>query len=133
MVPSVTGPKRGAADKRISMLSDRLDKAWDRRRATTNVDAIMRFSNDGLVFGAGTLLAPTRDLAHEVSTNPSGPRLVALLAAAHLGTPTTGALNHLRRAAECWGEGEDALASMHLVLSQVDRLRDPDVDAHRMF
>lgn len=36
------------------MLADRLRKAWDDRRKSTTMDAVMRFSEGGLVLGAGT-------------------------------------------------------------------------------
>lgn len=115
------------------MISDQLTKLWDERRAATPIDAAMRFSDEGLVFGAGTVVAPARASALDVSIDPQEPRLTALLTAAHLGKPTTRALAHLSRAAECRRAGDDALAAMHLVLSHVDRLREPEADAHRLF
>lgn len=115
------------------MLADRLSKAWEARRKAVDIDAVMRFSDEGLVLGAGTVLAPSGGSDRDVSVDPLEPRLRALLAAAHLTTPTVGALAHLRKASERWSEGKDALAAMHLALSGLERLQQPGADAHRLF
>ena len=115
------------------MLAERLDKAWRERRRSIGVDPLMRFSDEGLVLGAGTVLAATGRSGREISIDPREPRLQALLAAAHLRRPTAGAIAHLRKAAERWSEGQDALAAMHLALSKLDRLEQPEADAHRLF
>lgn len=115
------------------MLEDRLRKAWDARRKSTTVNVVMRFSEEGLVLGAGTVLARSGVAARDVVVDTRDPRLRTLLTAAHLSRPTARALVHLRRAAECWCAGDDAMAAMHLVLSQVDRLRNPESDARRLF
>jgi hypothetical protein len=47
--------------------------------------------------------------------------------------PSYSDLAHLRKAADCWNHGEDALASMHLALSRLEKLREPEADAHRLF
>jgi hypothetical protein len=115
------------------MLAERLDKAWGARRESTAIDPVMRFSDEGLVLGAGTVLAPSGGSSCDIRVDPLAPRLAALLSAAHLHRPTVGALAHLRKAAERWSEGQDALAAMHLALSRVDRLEQPEADAHRLF
>ncbi|HUO11143.1 MAG TPA: hypothetical protein VMU37_00150 [Caulobacteraceae bacterium] len=91
----------------------------------------MRFSAEGLVLGLGTVLA--RRNGASLAIDPTEPRLQALLTAAHLDEPTSIAMAHLRRAAECWSHGDEPLASMHLVLSRVDRLARPEADAQRLF
>jgi hypothetical protein len=115
------------------MLADRLSKAWEAQRRSSSIDAVMRFSEEGLVFGAGTVLARSGASGRDISIDPLEPRLAALLVSAHLRRPPPRSLAHLRKAAECWRHGEDALAAMHLALSRIDRLMQPDVDAHRMF
>jgi hypothetical protein len=115
------------------VLAERLGKDWQARKASAPIDAVMRFSDKGLVFGAGTVLAPAGDSGRDISILGSEPRLLALLAAAHLRTPSHVALTHLRKAAESWNRGEDALAAVHLTLSRLDRLARPDADAHRLF
>jgi hypothetical protein len=97
------------------------------------IDAVMRFADAGLVWGLGTVLAPAGASARDVRIDEGQPRLLALLAAAHLHPPTPLGLAHLRRAADCRREGEDALAQMHLALSRLARLGRPVVDARRLF
>ena len=115
------------------MLADRLSKEWTERRVSAPVEALMRFTNEGLVLGAGTVLAPVGGSLRDIRVDPGEPRLLALLTAAHARAPTAGALNHLRRAADAWRRGEDTLAAMHLALSGLDRLQRPGADAHRLF
>jgi hypothetical protein len=115
------------------MLSERLSKAWDQLLGSTAIDPIMKFTAEGLVLGAGTVLIPSIGSGREIMIDSVEPRLRALLAAAHLGRPSTVALSHLRKAAYRWSEGEDTLAAMHLTLSRVDRLERPESDAHRLF
>jgi hypothetical protein len=93
----------------------------------------MRFADEGLVLGAGTVLAPSRGSARNIVIDPLGQRLPALLAAAHMRNPSYSDLAHLRKAADCWNHQEDALASMHLALSRLEKLREPEADAHRLF
>jgi len=69
------------------------------------------FSDAGLVLGAGTVLARANASARDVVVDVTEPRLVALLAAAHLRSPEALGLAHLRRAADRWRAGDDALAA----------------------
>lgn len=115
------------------MLVDALSEAWAERRRSSAIDPVMRFADEGLVFGAGTVLAKSGAADREISIDPGEPRLVALLVAAHLNRPTADALAHLRKAAQRWSEGDKALAAMHLTLSRLDRLERPESDAHRLF
>ena len=92
----------------------------------------MRFSDEGLTFGAGTVLATRRHQPSGVSIEVDEARLSALLAAAHLRAPSPGGLAHIRKAADCWTRGEVALADMHLALSSLSRLEQPAADAHRL-
>ena len=115
------------------MLAERLNKTWLDRRGSICIDALMRFSDEGLVLGAGTVLAACGASERDISIDPSEPRLRALLTVAHLGRPTERAFAHLRKAADCRRDGQDALAAMHLALSRVDRLAQPEADAHRLF
>jgi hypothetical protein len=93
----------------------------------------MRFADAGLMLGAGTVLAPSGPSGRDLSIEGHEPRLLALLAAAHLCLPAVGALNHLRKAAQRWTEGEEDLAAIHLALSRLERLKRPEIDAHRLF
>jgi hypothetical protein len=93
----------------------------------------MRFTDAGLVWGHGTLLAPAGASSKEDEFDVSEPRFLALLAAAHLRAPTPLGLAHLRKAVESRRRGEDALAEMHLALSRLARLQRPLGDARRLF
>ena len=115
------------------MLSEWLGKEWLARCASTPIDPVMRFSDEGLVLGAGTVLAPAATSDRSISMDRLELRLLALLAAAHRRTPTAAALAHIRKAIERRREGEEALAAMHLALSLEARLEQPEADAHRLF
>ncbi len=115
------------------MFADRLTKAWSNRRKSTDIDVIMRFADEGLVLGAGTLLTPVGQARGRVLIDPEDPRLVALLAAIHLGRPTALSLAHLCKAAERWSDGDDGFCAMHLALSRIERLKHPQADAYRLF
>lgn len=40
------------------MLAERLNKAWAARRGSSAIDVVMRFADEGLVLGAGTVCWP---------------------------------------------------------------------------
>jgi hypothetical protein len=107
---------------------ERAPEQWRAHLASNPVIPAMSFQKDGLVLGAGTLLWRS-DAVPELAE----PRLVVLLAAAHRRIARPLALAHIRKATSCWREGSDALASVHLALSRLDRLESPVADAQRMF
>jgi hypothetical protein len=115
------------------MTPEQLDIEWQELRRVGSLDAVMRFGNEGLILGLGTVLSRVAGDPREVSVEVSDPRLVTLLAAAHLQPAPPASLAHLRRAAQRWREHNDALACMHLALSGLDRLERPVVDARRLF
>jgi hypothetical protein len=106
------------------------DEPWRADLSAGASDLSLRFSGAGLVLGAGTVLAQANASARDVAVDVTEPRLVALLAAAHLRSPEPLGLAHLRRAADRWRAGEDALAAMHLALSRLGQLE--GADAHRL-
>jgi hypothetical protein len=114
------------------MLAERLSKAWDERKRSTPIDPIMKFTAEGLILGAGTVLVRSSS-GRDIPIDRFEPRVRALLAAAHLQPPSAESLGHLRKAAERWREGDDDLAAIHLALSRIGRLAEPEVDAHRLF
>ena len=115
------------------MDAQRLDRKWRARLTTHPIDPRMQFADDGLVLGVGTVLAPAANSARDISIDISQPRLLALLAAAHLREATPLGLAHIRKAVSHWREGDAALASMHLALSGLARLERPVADARRLF
>ena len=94
-------------------------RAWLKSKP---VDRVMRFADEGLMLGAGTVLAPRGDSVRDIRLDISEPRLLALLAAAHLHPASALGLAHLRKAADRWRDGDDALALIHLAHSRLDRL-----------
>ena len=110
------------------MLSEQLERAWRQRRQSAPIEAEVRFAEEGLLLGAGTLLASSG-----AESSAPDARMTVLMTAAHLKAPSATALAHLRKAAQRWREGDDALASMHLALSGLGRLRWPEADARRLF
>ncbi len=109
------------------------DKRWRADLSVGKSNLSLRFSDDGLLLGTGTVLARVNDAARDIEIDVTQPRLTSLLAAAHLRLPTPAGLAHLRKAAERWREGEDGLAAMHLALSRLDRLERPLADDQRLF
>jgi hypothetical protein len=108
---------------------DQPDERQSRDRTSAASEFAMRFSDAGLVLGAGTVLARAGASAKDITVDVTEPRLLALLAAAHLRQPTPLGLAHIHKAVERWRIGEDAFAAMHLALSRLDRLEHPIVDA----
>jgi hypothetical protein len=116
------------------MSPEELDEKWHAIRDARPLERIMRFAEEGLVLGAGTVLCPSAGKRRDIFVDPTASRLLTLLAAAHLHPAKSSlGLAHLRRAADRWREGDDALASMHLALSKLDRLGDPIDGARRLF
>jgi hypothetical protein len=93
----------------------------------------MKFTAEGLVLGAGTLLAPRSATGRDIQIAGQETRVLTLLSAAHLRPVRSGSLNHLHRAAERWSEGQEDLAFVHLALSRVQRLEQPGSAAQRLF
>lgn len=115
------------------MLGDRLDKEWRERRTSIPIDAIMRFSDHGLVLGAGTVLIEGSVPGRGVSREALESRLRTLLTVAHLRAPAVSAVAHIRAATERWRQGEPDLAGVHLALSRLQGLERPEADAQRLF
>lgn len=93
----------------------------------------MKFTAEGLVLGAGTVLAPSDAAGRDIQIEGHEARLLTLLAAAHLRPPRLEVLNHIRKAAERWSEGQVGLALVHLALSRAERLEQPRPAAQRLF
>jgi hypothetical protein len=95
----------------------------------------IEINEDGLVLGAGTILARMiRDpLDRQVLLFDSDrPRLLALLTAAYGQSPPSDLLVHLESAARFWKQGDKALANIRLAFARLPRL-DDEADAYRLF
>src|ERR1700742_2464358 len=115
------------------MFAERLRWAWEEHRASTSIDPVMRFTEKGLVLGAGAVLAASGGSTRDTSIDPCDMRLKALLAAAHWRSPDIAALFHLRRAAERWRNRQDAHSEANLAMSRLNRLERPEADSRCLF
>jgi len=70
----------------------------------------MQFTGDGLVPGAGTVLAKMNDEGLRVDED----RVLTCLAVAFGRDVPPTAIGALRRAVQCWRDGDKALAAIHL-------------------
>lgn len=113
---------------------EQLRKRWRACEAATPIDATMRFNAQGLVLGAGAVLAANQNRSgRDIRLEGGEARLLALLGAAYGRVADEGALGHIRRAAERWNEGDDARAALHLALARLGPLEPVREAAHRMF
>jgi hypothetical protein len=93
----------------------------------------MEISGEGLMLGAGTVLAGTaRDERGRLRLAlDDEPRIMALLATAYYRPAETYVLAKMRRAAELWNDGEKALAHIHLAHASLPSCE--EVHALRLF
>ncbi|MDR3460822.1 MAG: hypothetical protein P4L76_00725 [Beijerinckiaceae bacterium] len=111
-----------------------LAKDWKTRRASRPFYPTIAFTDDGVVWGAGTVLARLR-------ADPSGipmldvegdhNRIIAIVAAATRKIPS-GLIGHFNAAAKQWRRGNKVQAHFHLAFARLPRLNDLD-DAYALF
>lgn len=111
---------------------EKLERDWRFRSARSPVNFNMRFGPDGLVLGADTVLAPA-DEGGAILLDEQDDRLLTLLAAAYGSDRAIKAIGHVRRATECWSDGEVARAELHLSLTGLPKLGKADHGAKRLF
>jgi Restriction endonuclease fold toxin 5 len=114
---------------------DALKGRFEKRARSRPIAYAAEIGDDGLVLGAGTVLARmTRDSfgAPALDVEEDDYRLFALLAAA-LGRPMSPDLpRHLGEAFAHWRRGDKALANIRLAFAAIPRLDDRS-DAYRLF
>lgn len=117
------------------MSIEALGEAWRAQKAVAPIERTPTFREGGLILGAGTVLAGAEPgIGHpEIRLRDGEARLRTLLAVAYERDPTEPALAHIRRALHRWSEGEEQLAEVHLALSGLGKLQDPDEAARRLF
>ena len=112
-----------------------LRESFEKRTRSRPMAHAIEINDDGLVLGAGAILAHmTRDAfgSPVLALDADFERLQALLAAAH-GLPTPPDLErHLEDACAYWRRGDRALANIRLALAQIPRLEER-ADAYRLF
>ena len=114
---------------------DALEGRFEKRARSRPIAYAAEIGDDGLVLGAGTILARmTRDSLGEpaLDLEEGADRLYALLAAAHGRPMSTDLPRHLGEAFAHWRRGEKALANIRLAFAQIPRL-DDRADAYRLF
>jgi hypothetical protein len=119
------------------MLSaDGLRKAWGHRVQLLPIEPVMRITGEGLVLGAGTVLAKhaTDGLGRpSLAIDGNEDRLVALLSVAHGKVVDPGVIDHIRRASRAYGRDETCLALIHLAYTGLSRLAEEERGAYRLF
>lgn len=121
------GGRKGALEK------------FQRRLWFRLISRAVEINEDGLVFGAGTVLARMRSDpsgARVLALDQDLPRLSALLAAAYGRSPPSDLPIHLESGARYWKRGDKALANIRLAFARLPRLDDAPADragAYRLF
>jgi hypothetical protein len=119
---------------------DALKERFEKRARSRPIAYVAEIGDDGLVLGAGTILARmTRDSQGEpaLDLEEGADRVIALLAAAYGRPMFPGPMSadlprHLGEAFAHWRRGEKALANIRLAFAQIPRL-DDRADAYRLF
>ncbi|MEW6436925.1 MAG: hypothetical protein AB1508_07120 [Pseudomonadota bacterium] len=109
------------------MVGDALEKRLDERLRDGALNSAVELGEAGLVFGAGTLLAPMRrddTGAPRLDLDADGARVFALLAAAYGRPVRSDVLKHIKGASEHWRNGDKALANIRLAFARLPRLED---------
>lgn len=118
------------------MLIDERRRSWLEDQRPGVAHPVMQFVEDRLELGAGTILARMAGdprLGLGLLLDGRETRILALLAAGYRRPISPGVLDHIRRAGREWGRGEACLAQIHLALSGLPRLSDPEEAAYRLF
>lgn len=108
---------------------------FERRLWFRPLSQTVEIDEDGLVLGAGTILARMgrdQSSAQVLAFDEDQPRLFALFAAACGRSPPSDLLAHLESAARFWNRGDKALANIRLAFGRLPRL-DDRTDAYRLF
>jgi hypothetical protein len=111
---------------------ERLQKQWRDSARFRGLHASMSLEKEGLVLGAGTILAKRGDdcvleLAGEET------RILTLLAVAYGQPIKPSALDTIRHASKHARAGDECMAAMHVALAQLPKLADPADAARRLF
>jgi hypothetical protein len=115
------------------MLHERLRNAWRARERAVAISPVLTLAPEGLVLGAGTVLAPVNGSRRLQSLEGQEARVLALLSVAYGKAIAPSVLGNIKRAAKAWGEGDDCLAYIHLAHARLPALHDPAEAARRLF
>jgi hypothetical protein len=115
------------------LLAQSLQEAWRAHQRRVPISHQLRFTPDGLVLGAGTMLVEAQAGRLLKSVKGQEARVLALLSAAHGRAVAPSVLANIERAAKAWREGDDCLAYMHLAHAGLHSLQDFRRGAYRLF
>ena len=110
-------------------------EAWKVRTGRTPIESTMALTADGLLLGAGTVLANWRPGRQNGLDLPIGgeQRLLALLSIAYGTGVSPGVLGNIRRAASDWSQETPCLAHIHLARSRLPALPAGEAAPFRLF
>jgi len=111
-------------------------KDWAEWAGSRPIDEAMAFSEEGLVLGAGTVLAKAsvdRLGRAELSIDGVEERIVALLAIAYGAAVSPSVLGDIRRASDYWSRGQTSLALIQLAYTGLPTLPDSKEASFRLF
>lgn len=112
-----------------------LKKIWDERLQARPFYASVALTDDGLMFGAGTVLAPMRkdgSGAFRLDVARDRDRILALLGAAFGRPAPLSVLRHIEGASSEWRRGDKVLANIRLDYTRLPRFERRD-DAYPLF
>jgi hypothetical protein len=115
------------------VIVDRLRQEWHARERSVGVEDFPIFMTEGLVVGARTMLVPSEADRCLKALDGQEARVLALLSAAYRRPISPSVLGWIERAGDCWRQGEDCLALIHLALAGLHRLEDHREAARRVF
>ena len=115
------------------MLDERLRDAWHAQERAVYISPVMKFTYDGLVLGAGTVLVGSDGTRRLQSLKGQEVTLLALLSAAYGKAVAPAVLGNIERAAKCWSEGDVCLAYIHLAHARLPELQNPREAARCLF
>jgi hypothetical protein len=115
------------------VLEERLRQAWQTQAHNVRIQSVLHFTPEGLVLGAGTVLAAADGNRRLQKLKGQEARILALLSAAYGKAIPSKVLGNIERAAKSWHEGDDCLAYIHLAHAGLSEPQDPYESARRLF
>jgi hypothetical protein len=115
------------------VLDEQLRHAWRARERAIAISPVLRFADEALVLGAGTVLVAADAARRLRSLKGQETRVLALLSAAYGRAIAPALLGNIERAAKCWSDGDACLAYIHLAHAGLPELPDAHEAARRLF
>ena len=114
------------------MHDEQLRDEWHAQERAVSISPVMRFTHDGPVLGAGTVLVPQDGARRLKDLKGHEAEVLALLSAAYSKAVAPAVLGNIERAAKCWSEGDVCLAYIHLAHARLPELQNPREAARRL-